>query len=424
MGSVKDAFVREVEAAIDAASVVTGGPAPACAPAGSLPPFQGAIVVPDDLPAMPAEIVQGVLLETHKLLLTGPSKANKTWCLINLAVSVATGGWWIDFRCARRRVLYIDLETDARTLQRRISTVTLAKGADVAQVRENLVVWPLRGKSCGLAEIAGELFRRCRAGDFGLVVIDPAYMVQDGDENNARDIREFFARLDEICVNLGCTVVVSHHHSKGAQGLKSSIDRGSGSGVFGRAPDAVLDMTELVLEPGTVEAARASNKLAATSHLTGWRLSFTLREFAPHAPLDVWFSFPLHMTDYTGLLADCKPNYGGLSEARRVRAEDENLGKVSSLEAVCERLIGDGEFCYRDDAQAALHWSQPTVKRWLDESKRFGRGLDPATGRATVTRRAQAPSAAPAKDAATSGLCPGAAADMREGVQDVLHLEA
>lgn len=46
----------------------------------------------DELPEMPAEVIEGVLLETHKMLLTGPSKAGKTWCLINLAVSVATVG--------------------------------------------------------------------------------------------------------------------------------------------------------------------------------------------------------------------------------------------------------------------------------------------------------------------------------------------
>ena len=385
MGATKAAYMGEVEAANDAASVVSEGVA-ATSGSSRLPAFERAIVLPEELPEMPAEIVEGILLETHKMLLTGPSKANKTWCLINLAVSVATGGWWIDFRCARRKVLYVDLETDHRTLQKRISTVAIAKGADAAQVRENLSVWPLRGRSCGLAEITAELLSRCRAGDFGMVVIDPAYMVQDGDENNARDIREFFARLDEICVGLRCTVVISHHHSKGAQGLKSAIDRGSGSGVFGRAPDAVLDMTELVLEPGTVEMARQSTMLASVQHLSGWRLSFTLREFAPRPPLDMWFCFPLHSKDATGLLEDCKPNFGGVSEARRIRTEAENLGKVASLEAVCERLIGEGASCGRDEVRRALGWSLPTVRRWLDESTRFSQELDPKSGRALVVR--------------------------------------
>ena len=361
MGATKDAYMHDVEAANDAASVVSGDIA--ATNGFHLPPFERAIVVSEELPEMPAEIVEGILLETHKMLLTGPSKANKTWGLINLAVSVATGGWWVDFKCAQRKVLYVDLETDPRTLQKRVSRVAEAKSADAQAVRENLVLWPLRGKSCSLEEIAAELFVRCKAGDFGMVIIDPAYMVQDGDENNAKDIREFFAKLDEICVNLQCTVVISHHHSKGAQGLKSAIDRGSGSGVFGRAPDAVLDMTELVLEPGTLEMARQSHKLADVKRLTGWRMSFTLREFEHKDPLDLWLVFPLHEVDHTELLADCKPNYGGVSEARKLRTEAENLGKVSSLDAVCDKLIGNGESCYRDDVRKVLNWSLPTVRR-------------------------------------------------------------
>ena len=435
MGAVKDGYVRDVEAAAGAASVASGDVGTTSGHTSRLPDFQQAIVVPEELPEMPSEIIEGILLETHKMLLTGPSKAGKTWCLINLAVSIATGGWWVDFRCAQRRVLYVDLETDPRTLQKRIATVSAAKHADAGDVRENLAVWPLRGKSCSLEEIAGELFCRCRKGDFGMVIIDPAYMVQDGDENNAKDIREFFARLDEICVNLECTVVISHHHSKGAQGLKSSIDRGSGSGVFGRAPDAVLDMTELVLEAATLEMARESNVLREARHLTGWRMSFTLREFAHRDPLDLWLVFPLHVTDSTGLLADCKPNYGGVSEARKVKAEAESLGKVASMDAVCERLMGKRDHVFRDDVQRALNWSQPTVNRWVDQSSRFMRSIDPRSQRATIVRRPKddgatsgldggGASASPAKDdGATSGVGTPAA-NKGEGVQDELPIDS
>ena len=155
---VKDEYMRMGEEAVAeaAASSVSGE----IAATSALPPVVPAIVYRDKLPKMPEVIIEGILLEGHKMLLTGPSKANKTWCLINLAVSVATGGYWIDFACAKRKVLFIDLETDARTLQRRISRVAEAKGADPAVVAANLFVWPLRGKSCGLAQIVDELFAR------------------------------------------------------------------------------------------------------------------------------------------------------------------------------------------------------------------------------------------------------------------------
>ena len=40
-------------------------------------------------------------------------------------------------------------------------------------------------------------------------------------------------------------MIYCHHHSKGAQGGKRAMDRASGSGVFARDPDALIDMVEL-----------------------------------------------------------------------------------------------------------------------------------------------------------------------------------
>ena len=118
-------------------------------------------------------------------------------------------------------------------------------------------------------------------------------------------------------------------------------------------------------------------------------MSFTLREFPPHPPMDVWFAWPLHVEDMTGLLETCKPNYGGLSEARRQRVEQDNADKLAKLEAACERLIGDGGFCYRDDLERALGWSESTVKRRVDKSQRFERTGAPGKGKSKVVRRSQ-----------------------------------
>ena len=375
---MNDEFMKDLEAAEAAAT--------ANETEAAFPEFQNAIVFEDKLPKMPDYIIDGVLLETHKMLLSGPSKAGKTWCLINLAESVACGGYWIGHKCAQRKVLFIDFETAPRTLQRRITVVAKAKQLNQKMLSENLVIWPLRGTTHSLDEIALELIKRCEKGEFGLVIIDPAYMVQDGDENNARDIRIFFAALDRICVSLECAVVISHHHSKGAQGLKSAIDRSSGSGVFGRAPDAVLDLTELVIDEGTFQMAMQSKKLASVKHLTGWRMSYTLREFEPHNHLDLWFEFPLHEADSTGLLADCKPNFGGQSEAAKLRKEAENHGKIAQLDAACMTLLDGKEYCFRDELEEKLGWSTNTVNRWVDQSEKYMR-MNPGSGKARIVRR-------------------------------------
>ena len=57
----------------------------------------------------------------------------------------------------------------------------------------------------------------------------------------------FCNQFDRICTDLGTAVIYCHHHSKGYQGQKRSMDRASGSGVFARDPDALLDLTELEL---------------------------------------------------------------------------------------------------------------------------------------------------------------------------------
>jgi hypothetical protein len=96
-------------------------------------------------------------------------------------------------------------------------------------------------------------------------------------------------------------------------------------------------------------------------------------------------------------------------------------------------MIGDGESCLRDDAQKALNWSLPTMRRWLDQSKRFMRAIDPRNGRALVVRRpkddgatsdlsGEGPSSRQtANDAATSGLS-DSAANKGEGAQGELPI--
>ena len=401
-----DEYLAAVEAAEDAATV----PAPgadgeeatndtATRVLGRFPPFEKALVRDGEQPEMPPQLIEGLLYETHIMLLSAPSKAGKTWDLIELSVAVAVGGWWMGLRCARRRVLYVDLETDRRSLHRRVARVARAVGADLAEVHERLTLWPMRGYGATLPEVRDELFARCEPGSLGLVVVDPAYMVQDGDENNAKDIKEFFAVLGSIAVGLGCAVAISHHHSKGAQGLKASIDRSSGSGVFGRAPDAVVDMVELVLEDGTVATARESHKLAATRRLTGWRVSFTLREFPPKDPLDVWFCHPLHVVDDTGLLAECRPNYGGLSEARRAQVEDERKAKARDLDSLCEELMSGREWFLREEIERRTGWSTTTTNRWVDRSPRFMRDSPKGGEKTRIVRRP--PEAEPTDVAAT-----------------------
>ena len=74
------------------------------------------------------------------------------------------------------------------------------------------------------------------------------------------------------------------------------MDRASGSGVFARDPDSLLDIIELILED-EFKDAYLDNKST-----TAWRLESSLREFGNITPVNFWFDYPIHIVDKEGTL--------------------------------------------------------------------------------------------------------------------------
>ena len=186
----------------------------------------------------------GVLRQGHKMLLAGPSKAGKSFALIELTIAIAEGKSWLGFDCAQGRVLYVNLELDRASCLHRFRDVYSCLGWKPEHLG-NIDIWNLRGKSVPMDRLTPKLIRRAIKKDYIAVIIDPIYKVITGDENSADQMANFCNQFDKVCTELGCATIYCHHHSKGAQGGKRSMDRASGSGVFARDPDALLDLIEL-----------------------------------------------------------------------------------------------------------------------------------------------------------------------------------
>ncbi len=121
----------------------------------------------------------------------------------------------------------------------------------------NFRILNLRGKAEALDSFAPKLEARIRNRGYSLVIVDPIYKVITGDENNASDMGKFCNLFDRISLSGECAVAYCHHHSKGSQAGKSAIDRASGSGVFARDPDAIIDMTRLDITDADREEIKA-----------------------------------------------------------------------------------------------------------------------------------------------------------------------
>lgn len=351
------------------------------------------------LPPLADPLIFGVLRKGHKMLLAGPSKAGKSFALIELCIAIAEGKPWLgQFDCAQGKVLYINLELDRPSCLHRFKDVYTALGITPEHL-QNIDIWNLRGASVPMDKLAPKLIRRANKKGYTAVVLDPIYKVITGDENSADQMARFCNQFDLVCRALDCAVIYCHHHSKGAQGGKRSMDRASGSGVFARDPDAMLDMTELPVTDAIREQlhnkaacrilkealdkrgyaevygpddvlSRSRMMAHAKAHLgladlraidaeisaankkadgmTAWRIEGTLREFARFDPVNLWFDYPVHKPD-SGLLEDLQPDsdfkaLGARGAAKRWGGREKlERDKSSQLSAAFEACMMDGK---------------------------------------------------------------------------------
>ena len=248
-------------------------------------------------PVLPDELIEGVLRCGHKMLISGSSKAGKSYLLMELCVALSEGIKWIDrFKCKKSKVLYVNLEIDPASCINRFIEIYRAMKY-TPKHSEDIVIWNLRGHAIPLDKLVPKLIRRIANQHFDAVIIDPIYKVITGDENNASEMGQFCNQFDKICAETGCASIYCHHHSKGAQGFKKAMDRASGSGVFARDPDAQLDLIQL----DTDEEFMLTN--ADNLNSTAWRLECSLREFENFKPVNLWFDYPLHKADTAGVLS-------------------------------------------------------------------------------------------------------------------------
>lgn len=288
-------------------------------------------VVRQGLPELAPEMIEGILRKGHKMLLSGQSKAGKSFALIELAVSLATGRTWFGFRCCKTRVLYLNLEVDKDSFFHRVHNVMQKQGLDDQAVKDNLLILNLRGTGATISELVEPV--KEYADTCGAVIVDPIYKVLEGDENSASDMGLFTKKLDAIAEG-GASLIFCHHFGKATQTqYKDSFSRASGSGVFARDPDAIVSMSGLDKAVVTYEMR---TQASVSGNAEPFQLDFTLREFPPTKPLKVWFDYPVHVLDNGAL--------DGISVDNGRRAKD---GRTARRIAVLSRAFK----AYEDQAE-------------------------------------------------------------------------
>ena len=402
-----------------------------------LPGLEGLSSVWDNLPALAPPLIHGVLRQGHKMLVAGPSKAGKSFLLIELCCAIAEGLSWAGFQCTKGKVLYVNLELDRASCLHRFKDVYQAHEWRPENIR-NIDIWNLRGRSVPMDKLAPKLIRRAEKQNYIAIVLDPIYKVITGDENSADQMANFCNQFDKVCTELNAAVIYCHHHSKGAQGGKKSMDRASGSGVFARDPDALLDLIELetteallkqeenkaickvimdylssernltvswdwkeelsqddrlnsrILQEKCRKYLKTVDRFNLDSLIvkaktqvasrTAWRIEGTLREFPKFSPVNLWFDYPVHYLDNVGSLKDISPEtekapMQRMIEANKERSKNRNMETFNKFTVAFEGLVDEDGNVLMQDLADQIEVSVKTIGAWLGTGKKARKDL-------------------------------------------------
>lgn len=325
----------------------------------------------------------------------------------------------------------------ARQLIQKLSKCKGDVGAVLGDYDPEAGAWirfnPLDGKGCKNENVTEYRYALVESDNTSIekqntaIIIDPIYKVITGDENSADQMANFCNQFDLVCTELGCAVIYCHHHSKGSQGSKKSMDRASGSGVFARDPDALLDLIELETTEPLIKQEenkavcreckqyldahfqwqndlsqddlcsqaqminyckehldkrkmqelqeQIDKALQKVKNLTAWRIEGTLREFPKFEPVNLWFDYPAHRLDEVGSLKDVQVESEQPAWRQKKKTPEERKAeKEESFRIAFEANDVEGTGRVKlSDLKDYMGVTLNTVKKYVDEMKGFKR---------------------------------------------------
>lgn len=175
-----------------------------------------------DFPAVPW-LVSGLVTKGGTAVAAGEPKAGiKTWLLIELAVSIATGTRAFgEFYAEKGRAAIFFAEDQAQSVRNRVRAILEGGGRTIAP--GSLLLQP-RGEFIDVLkddDLAWLIASARRLGKIDLLVIDPLRDVHSGVEDKSDSMRDVMRRLRLLGEVIGCTIAVSHHVPKQTKDTQS-----------------------------------------------------------------------------------------------------------------------------------------------------------------------------------------------------------
>ncbi len=154
-------------------------------------------------------VVHRLIPDAAITILSGTSRSFKTYTLLELAKSVASGApLFGQYATHKAGVLFIDEENGGRLLQKRLKQLEVASDLPIYFSRK-------MGFKLDPENVASAL-HLCKKNDIKLVIIDSLIRIHNADENSARDMSQVFNQLRRFTRNSIAVLVTQHNRKQGA----------------------------------------------------------------------------------------------------------------------------------------------------------------------------------------------------------------
>lgn len=302
------------------------------------------------------ELIEGIIRQGRKMILTGASKAGKSFLLIELAIKIAMGGCWLGHLCTKSKVLYINFELSKDSFTDRLREICANLEMDPTELSGMFDTLTLRGMAKPFKELIPSIKHKIKKGEYKVLILDPIYKTLLGDENDAKVVSEFCNALDNVSATTGCTVIFCHHHNKSAGENTAAQNRSSGSGVFARDPDAIVDLLEISpfdSDGVALEVTVPENEeVELHDYAFYMRMEAALREFKPIEPIELVFNYPVH---YVVKGLEHARGAPGISRTRKEQQQEGRNTQKRRKEKNVERII--------DFIVTEIEWGNPNPSK-------------------------------------------------------------
>lgn len=197
----------------------------------------------------PVPVIEGLVDRGEVAMVVAYPKDGKSWFCLQAARCIANGNPFLRWNTRKGSVVYINTEVGAVPWELRSRAQNQAMGIESPPLLYHLNV---RGQSLTASTLVPFLrdqLARAGIAEVSAVFIDSFYTLAGSlDEAKQPDVGPFMLAIQALAEELKAAVILVHHFKKGGRQRAASqdlLDRASGSGVFARAVDVFMALTNV-----------------------------------------------------------------------------------------------------------------------------------------------------------------------------------